>query len=123
MAKFVLILRSDITQDYSSITPDQFGEIIAAYGAWAEKLAKEGRLDLGRKLTDEGGRVLMPENGGAKVTPKDGPYVETKEVVGGIYVIDADDYDHAAKLCKGHPNFRFGSIEIRQIDFMGEPES
>jgi hypothetical protein len=123
MAKFVLILRSDITQDYSAITPDQFGEIIAAYGAWAEKLAKEGRLHLGRKLTDEGGRVLAPENGGAKVTAKDGPYVETKEVVGGIYVIEADSYDHAALLCKGHPNFRFGSIEIREIDFMGQPES
>ena len=122
MAKFMLILRSDITQDYSSITPDQFGEILAAYGAWGEKLAKEGRLHLGHKLMDEGGRVLTPVSGGARVTPKDGPYVETKEVVGGVYIISADDYDHAARLCQGHPNFRFGSIEIRQVDFMGEPE-
>jgi len=122
MAKFILILRSDITQDYSSITPDQFGAILAAYGAWGAKLAQEGRMQLGRKLMDEGGRVLTPVNGGARVTSKDGPYVETKEVVGGVYIIDADDYDHAARLCQGHPNFRFGSIEIRQIDFMGEPE-
>ncbi len=122
MAKFLLILRSDITQDYSSITPDQFGEILAAYGAWGQRLAQEGRLQIGRKLMDEGGRVLMPSGGGAKVTSKDGPYVETKEVVGGVYIISADDYDHAARLCKGHPNFRFGSIEIRQVDFMGQPE-
>jgi len=122
MAKFLLILRSDITQDYSSITPDQFGEILTAYGAWGQKLAQEGRLQIGHKLMEEGGRVLMPSGGGAKVTSKDGPYVETKEVVGGVYIISADDYDHAARLCKGHPNFRFGSIEIRQVDFMGQPE-
>lgn len=122
MTQFVLILRSDITQDYSAIPPEQFGEILAAYGAWSAKLAGEGRLKLGHKLTDEGGRVLQPESGGKRVTSKDGPYVETKEVVGGLYVIEADDYDHAARLCEGHPNFRFGSIEIRQVDFLGGPE-
>jgi hypothetical protein len=122
MAQFMLILRSDITQDYSSITPDEFGAILGAYEAWGSKLTAEGRMKLGRKLQDEGGRVLRPEAGGARVTPTDGPYVETKEVVGGVYVIQADDYDHAARLCEGHPNFRFGSIEIRQLDFMGGPE-
>jgi hypothetical protein len=121
MPKYLLILRTDVTADYSSYTPADFGQILAEYQAWGEKLGKQGRLDLGRKLTDEGGKVLHPQKGG-KVTVKDGPYVETKEVVGGVYVIKADSYDHAAKLCEGHPNFRFGSIEIRQIDFMGGPE-
>ncbi|MCA8974393.1 MAG: hypothetical protein KDC98_06705, partial [Planctomycetes bacterium] len=73
-----------------------------------------------RKLTDQGGVVMQP-NGG-KVEQKDGPYVETKEVVGGIYIVKADSYDQAVELCAGHPNFRFGSIEIRELDFMGGPE-
>ena len=30
--------------------------------------------------------------------------------------------DHAVELCQGHPNFRFGSIEVRELDFMGGPE-
>ena len=38
-----------------------------------------------------------------------------------VYIIDADSYDHAAKLCEGHPNFQFGSIEIREIDPMTGP--
>ncbi|MEZ5978198.1 MAG: YciI family protein [Planctomycetota bacterium] len=122
MAKFMLILRSDITKDYSSFTPDQFGEILAKYQAWGEKLGASGNLQMGRKLTDEGGRVLTPTGQGTKATAKDGPYVETKEVVGGVYILDAKDYDHAAKMCEDHPNFLFGSIEIRQIDFMGGPE-
>lgn len=122
MSKFLLILRSDVTKDYSDFSPEAFGEILAAYQAWGEKLESQGRLKLGHKLTDEGGRVLQPDATGERVTPKDGPYVETKEVVGGVYLIEADDYDHAAALCEGHPNFRFGSIEIRQLDFMGGPE-
>lgn len=120
MPKYMLILRADVTVDYSKFTPDDFAKILGEYEAWGGKLAGQGRLDLGRKLTDEGGRVLTSKGG--KVTVKDGPYVETKEVVGGVYVIKADSYDHAVKLCEGHPNFRFGTIEVREIDFMGQPE-
>ena len=120
MPKFMLILRGDVTVDYSKFTPKDFETILGEYTAWGEKLQKQGRLTLGNKLTDQGGMVLWPKGG--KVTVKDGPYVESKEVVGGIYVLKADDYKHAAKLCEGHPNFRFGSIEIRELDFMGGPE-
>lgn len=117
----MLILRSDITADYSKFTPADFEQILAEYTTWGERMAKEGRLKLGHKLTDQGGLVLSPSGGGG-VTVKDGPYVESKEVVGGIYLLKANDYAHAAKLCEGHPNFRFGSIEIREVDFMGQPE-
>lgn len=121
MTQYMLILRGDSTLDYSSITPDQFGEILAAFEAWGDKIASEGRMKYGQKLMEDGGgRVLSPD--GDSVTTKDGPFIETKEVVGGIYVIEADSYDHAAQLCEGHPNFRFGSIEIRELDFLGGPE-
>lgn len=120
MAKYLLILRGDATADYSKFTPGDFEQILSEYSSWAGKLAREGRLEFGHKLTDQGGKVMHPQ--GAKVTVKDGPYVESKEVVGGVYLIQADSYDHAVKLCQGHPNFRFGSIEVREIDFMGQPE-
>lgn len=120
MPKFMLVLRSDVTVDYSQLTPDDFAKILAEYQAWGAKMQAAGRLHLGRKLTDQGGKVIWPR--GKKVEVKDGPYVETKEVVGGAYVISADSYDHAVKLCDGHPNLRFGSIEVREIDFMGRPE-
>lgn len=114
MTKYMLILRGDVTQDYSKFTPQDFQEILAAYQAWGEKMAAEGRLELGHKLTDQGGKVIAP-----KGDVKDGPYVETKEVVGGVYVIEAESYDHAVKLCENHPNFKFGSIEVREIDTVG----
>jgi hypothetical protein len=121
MAQFLLILRGDVTADYSKYTPADMERILGEYMAWGEKLANEGRLLAGHKLTDEGGKVMHP-TGKSDVTVKDGPYVETKEVVGGIYLVKADSYDHAVELCQGHPNFEFGSIEVREIDFMGQPE-
>ena len=122
MPKFMLILRADVTVDYSQLTPDDFGQILAEYEAWGEKMVSSGHMDLGRKLTDQGGRVIWPRGSKTKVEVKDGPYVESKEVVGGFYVLKAKDYAEAVKLCEGHPNLRFGSIEVREVDFMGQPE-
>lgn len=121
MTQYMLILRASIEMDYSQITPADMQKVIEGYEKWAGGLAAEGRLKGGQKLTDEGGKVMHPQSDGS-VTTKDGPYVETKEVVGGYYVIQADSYDHAVELCKGHPNFKFGTVEIRELDFMGQPE-
>ena len=116
----MLILRGDVTADYSQFTPEDFGKILGDYQAWGDRMSSEGRLVFNEKLTDQGGKVMTPKDGGADV--KDGPYVESKEVVGGVYVIKAKDYDEAVRCCEGHPNFRFGSIEVREVDFMGQPE-
>ena len=115
MPKFMLILRGDVTADYSQYTPEDFAQILGEYAEWGNRMASENRLLGGDKLTDQGG-VVIQASGGKGGEVQDGPYVESKEVVGGYYVLEADDYAHAAKLCEGHPNFRFGSIEIRQVD-------
>lgn len=121
MPKYMLILRTDTSIDYSKFTPADFEKLLGEFTAWGDKLVAAGRLDLGHKLQDQGGMVLQPKAG--KIVVKDGPYSESKEVVGGYYIIKADSYQHAAKLCDDHPNFRFGSIEIREVDFLGQPET
>ena len=121
MTKFMLILRGDVTADYSKYTPEDFAQILAEYAEWGNRMAAENRLLAGDKLTDQGGKVIHAKDG-KHGDVQDGPYVESKEVVGGYYVIEADDYAHAVKLCESHPNFRFGSIEIRQVDEMVGPQ-
>lgn len=121
MPKYMLILRADATVDYSDLTPEAMQKLLEKYEAWAGGLAQRGLLVDGKKLQDQGGKVMTPDGkGGVRV--KDGPYQETKEVVGGFYLIKADDYDQAVQLTRGHPNFQFGSIEVREVDFMGQPE-
>jgi hypothetical protein len=75
----------------------------------------------GHKLTEEGGKRL--NRAGGKLSVVDGPYAEAKEVVGGIYLLRAKDYDEAVKLASDCPHLQFGRIEVKQIDFMGQPET
>ena len=75
-----------------------------------------------------GGEALQPsetaltlgwKNG--KVATTDGPFVETKEQLGGILVLEARDMNHAVQLIAQHPALRYGSIfEIRPVGDMSE---
>src|SRR5262245_7704594 len=55
-----------------------------------------------------------------KLIVTDGPYAETKEAVGGIFILEADDLKHAVEMMSKHPATRFGPIEIRAIEDMSE---
>ena len=83
---------------------------IDQYSAWAGRIAQAGKLRAGEKLRDTGWRVLTA-NG-----VMDGPYSESKEFIGGFYMIEARDYDEAVALCRDHPHLAFGSVEIRETE-------
>jgi hypothetical protein len=62
-----------------------------------------------------------------KVSITDGPYVETKEQIGGLFVIEADDFEEAMEVAAKHPAARIGEelgwvVEVRPIDMWLEPE-
>jgi hypothetical protein len=90
--------------------------VLAKYRAWAERVAAKGNLKGGEKLYDGQGRVLAGQDKALKVT--DGPYVESREVVGGFWLIEADSYDDVVKLASDSPHLQFGTLEIREIEEM-----
>jgi hypothetical protein len=121
MPQFMLVLR-DLPKDFQGLGPEEMQRIIEKYVAWSARMQSQGRLVGSNKLADQDGRVLRRERD--RLTVKDGPFVETKEVVSGYYVIRARDYDEAVELCRDHPHLEFsGPIELRQVDLMGGPES
>jgi hypothetical protein len=61
----------------------------------------------------EGGQYVQARDGKTLVT--DGPFAETKEQLGGYYVIDAADMDEALKIAERIPSARYGSIEVRPV--------
>jgi hypothetical protein len=63
-------------------------------------------LDSARKAA-----TLRWKNG--RVTVTDGPYAETKEMLGGILVLEANDFEHAIQLMSKHPGVKYGPFEIR----------
>jgi hypothetical protein len=120
MAQFMLILHG-APGNMEDVSPTEIQAIIAKYNAWRGKLAEAGKMVGGAKLTDEGGKAISKV--GDRLAVVDGPYSETKEIVGGYFVIRAADYDEALKLSADCPHLEFGRIELRQIDFMGHPET
>src|SRR4051812_44752314 len=116
MPQFMLIL-SEKPGDFASMSPEAIQKVIEKYGAWGMKMAQEGRMVAGHKLTEDGGKKL--DRSGAKIAVTDGPYAEAKEVVGGIYILKANDYAEACELAKTCPHIDYGRIEVRQVDFMG----
>ena len=113
MAQFILLLHEDANH-FGDLGPDEMQRMIARYAAWGRALAEQGRYVGGHKLTDEGGRHMHRTGGSIRVS--DGPYSEAKEIVGGLFIVDAPDYDSAVELARDCPHLDNGWIEVRQID-------
>jgi len=110
-----MLLLYDSPTDFQDVSPGEMQKIIEKYRAWGDRLRTAGHLIDSHKLRDGEGRVLRRGNGKPRVL--DGPYSETKEVVGGFFAVRAADYDEAVKLCEGCPHLDFnGTIEVREIE-------
>jgi hypothetical protein len=97
-------------------TPEMIQAVIQKYNDWAERLRQSGHLLSLNKLRDEDfGRHLR--GFGAEQVITDGPYAETKEVIGGYWIITAQDYDEAIKLARDCPSLEFGArLEVREVE-------
>ena len=117
MPNYLLLLHEDESQR-SGIPHDKMMLMLKDYRDWSMKLRAENRLVGGEKLTDDNGKVLRDRSG--KVTLTDGPYAESKEIVGGFFIITAKDYDEACTIARGCPHLKYyGRVEVRQIEKMG----
>jgi len=118
MPKYMLLLH-DPVDGFSAMSPEQMQRVIQKYMAWGDRLRKDGVLHDGQKLTDEPGRVIRSSGGQTRVT--DGPYSETKEVLGGYYTVTAADYDGAIAIARTCPHVDYGgTIEVRQVDDLSQ---
>lgn len=112
--KYVMLIM-DTPAEPAPQTPE-YGAWYAEVGAWYEKWGATGRLEAGRQLQGpDTARTVR----GSGVT--DGPYIETKEVLGGYSVIEADSMDEAAEIAKTWPGVDHGwiTIELRPVLEMG----
>ena len=117
MPKYMLLLHERATlasQMAETLSPEQIQAMIQRYKEWAGGLAAAGKLAGGDKLQDLTGRVLKRNGSGIQVT--DGPYGESKEVIGGYFAINADNYEEAVELSKGCPHLDYGTVEIREVE-------
>jgi hypothetical protein len=115
MAQYMLLLYSDPAQ-WMTMSPEDMQKALLKFIAWREKLHGQKILVGSHKLADEPGKVMRGK-GPVRVT--DGPYSETKEVLGGYFLIEAANYNAAVDQARDCPGLEYGgTIEVRQVDPM-----
>ena len=108
MAYFMLLLYDD-PSNWARLSPEEMQKATEKYMAWTKKSFTRD----GKRLAADVGKVIRGPADSPRTT--DGPYSETKEILGGYYTIEAANYDEAVKLASEHPHLEFGTIEIRQV--------
>jgi hypothetical protein len=112
MANYMLLLYDDPSR-WKAMSPEEMQAVIAKYMAWADEMRSKGGV--GNKLADDHGKVLRSSGGKPRVI--DGPYSETKEVLGGYFQIEAGSYDEAVEHAMTCPHMEYGGIiEVRLIE-------
>lgn len=117
MKQFLLLLHEDI-KILNDLSPQEMEELAHAHLKWATQLAEEGHLISGDGLQEKG--ILIS---GKECIVKDGPYLESKEIIGGYYLLKADNLETVVEMAKGCPtHFYGGTTEIRPIMEMEDYE-
>ncbi len=89
-------------------------QMMAAYSAYAEAMGKAGVMRGGERLRPSSAATTIRSRAG-KTEVLDGPYAETKEQLGGYFIIEAPDLDAALSWAEKCPGARAGAIEVRPI--------
>jgi hypothetical protein len=105
---------------FETISPAEGEAIMTEYFTFTSDIQKNGKYVAGEALQPtQTATTVRVRNG--KVSTTDGPFAETKEQLGGFYMIEAKDLNDAIQVAARIPGARYGSIEVRPImDFSKE---
>jgi len=109
MAEYVILIYEN-ESSYIDPSPEVWQKAMEAHGRFAEQVGEQG----GKLL---GGNALQPTPTATSIrgdVVTDGPFAETKEALGGFYLIEARDLDHALQIAKLCPA-PFGGVEVRPV--------
>ncbi|HLN27467.1 MAG TPA: YciI family protein [Gemmataceae bacterium] len=110
MANFLFVYRGK-NEAFTQFSPEEMQQHMQKWATWIQEGMQKGwMVNPGDALTQEG-RVVN-----AKKVVTDGPFVESKEIVGGFSIVEADTIAAAAELAKGCPALLAGgSVEVRAL--------
>jgi hypothetical protein len=99
---------------YADATPEDIGAIFAAHGKFGEDTRNAGVYIGGEGLQPTAAATTVRVRDGERLLT-DGPYAETKEQIGGYYLLDCKDLDEALSWAAQIPEAKTGAIEVRPI--------
>ena len=111
--RYIALIYTDETADQAA-SPQDLPETMAAYNAVTEAVNKAGVMDSGDALQGTNTATTVRVRDGKRQTT-DGPYAETKEQLGGFYILKCKDLDEALHWAAQIPGAKHGAIEVRPI--------
>lgn len=108
-------------EKFAAMAPGDVKELVSQCPAFDEKMRATGKVLVSASLGDlDSWRTLRPRSG--KTYVSDGPYTESKEVVGGLFIIEAESREEALSIASMHPAASLGeeggwAVELIPIDF------
>lgn len=108
MKSFMFLFRGGL--DPETASPEEMQQNMEKWFAWVDELKQKGIYSSGEPLLP-GGKTLRKNN-----VVTDGPFAESKEVIGGFFLIKTDGIDTALELAKACPDLPLGgSVEVREV--------
>ena len=108
MANYLFLFRGGAMKQMS---PQQLEEAMGKWGAWVGELSRQGGFKGGEPVAEDG-RVVT----GKRKAVTDGPFGETKDIVGGYLLVTAPSLDIATEMARGCPVLEVdGSVEVREL--------
>src|SRR4051794_30922860 len=111
--RYVLLICGD-ESGFAAVSPAEAEASMAEYAKFGEEMGARGVLQGGERLHPTTDATTVQVRDG-KVLTSDGPFAETKEQMGGFYLVDCKDLDEAIEVASKIPGAATGSIEVRPI--------
>ena len=111
--RYLLMICND-EKAYEALSPEESQASTAGYMEWVGEMGERGVLQGGERLRPTTDATTVRVRDGEVLTA-DGPFAETKEQVGGFYLVDCKDLDEAINVASKIPGARIGTIEVRPI--------
>ncbi|GAB5473216.1 MAG: YciI family protein [Maribacter sp.] len=110
MKDFMMIF---IGADYQELglSPEQMQQRMGKWFGWNDKMTEMGIVKAGDALVPEVKRVSGPDR-----TVTDGPFADSKELIGGYYIVKAENADAVVQIAQDYPDYDLGgTVEIREV--------
>lgn len=118
--KYACLIYSDENDPAANPDPtsDDFGPIMAGYMAFGEAITEAGVFVAGEPLENTSTSTTVQVRNGETITI-DGPFAETKEQLGGFYILECENLDEAIKWAAQIPHAASGRVEVRPVPNFG----
>lgn len=110
-----LCLACEEESKLNALSRKEWSELREATLRYVDKLREDGHLIVAEPLKSAATAVSVRVRNG-RLSTTDGPFAETKEQLGGIFLIEARDLDEAIGIAAGWPSVSIGTIEVRPVE-------